>query len=66
MDFDGERVWRGSCVVEMVHVLRRDSGRREIVVVLREREEDGLAEWLTKAAELVNGARRPLEGPDGD
>lgn len=65
MDFDGVRIWRGTCVVEMVHVLRRDSGRKEIVIVLREGE-GGLAEWLTKAAALFDGAQRRMEDPDGD
>jgi hypothetical protein len=66
MDFDGERVWLGTSVVETVHVLKRDSGRREIVIVLREGEGDGLAEWLTKAAALHDAARRRMEDPDGD
>ena len=66
MDFDGERVWFGMSVVETVHVFRRDSGRREIVIVLREGEGGGLAEWLTKAAALHDAERRRLEDPDGD
>jgi hypothetical protein len=65
MDFDGVRVWRGTCVVESVHVLNRENGKQEVVIVTAGGA-DGLAEWLKKSAALHDEARRRMVDPDGD
>ena len=61
-----DRVWKGSCVVESVHVLTRDDGKREVVIVTAGGP-GGLAEWILKATAAMHGAeRRRREDPDGD
>ena len=63
---ESERVWKGSCVVESVHVLTRDNGKREVVIVTAG-EPGGLAEWILKATAALHGAeRRRMEDPDDD
>ena len=65
MGLETERVWKGMCVVEAVHILSRDDGRQEVVIVTAGGTE-GLAEWFLKAAALFDAARRRMEDPDGD
>ena len=65
MELKAERIWKGSCAVEMVHVMERADGRMEIVLVI-EGGAEGLAAWLSKAAALHDADRRRMEDPDGD
>ena len=65
MGLDATRIWKGACVVESVHVLTRDNGKREVVIVTAGGP-DGLAEWILKAAALHDAERRRMEDPDGD
>ena len=61
-----ERVWKGSCAVESVHVMTRDDGKQELVIVTAGGP-GGLAEWILKATAALHGAeRRRMEDPDGD
>lgn len=65
MAFDAERLWRGESVVEMLHILDREDGRSELVIVFRDGNR-GLAEWLRGLAGMMDAARRRMEDPDGD
>ena len=60
-----ERIWKGSFVVESVHVLSREDGKQEVVIVTAGGAE-GMAEWLRKSAALHDAARRRTVDPDGD
>jgi len=63
---DAERIWKGTCVVESVHVLTRENGKQEVVIVTAGGP-GGLAEWILKATAALHGAeRRRMEEPDGD
>ena len=62
---DAERIWKGTCVVESVHVLTRENGKQEVVIVTAGGP-GGLAEWILKAAALHDAERRRMEDHDGD
>ena len=61
-----ERIWKGSCAVESVHVMTREDGKQELVIVTAGGP-GGLAEWILKATAALHSAeRRRMEEPYGD
>jgi hypothetical protein len=62
---DAERIWKGACVVEALHLIERSDGKAEMVIVMNGKEM-GIVEWLRKSAALHDAERRRMEDPDGD
>ena len=62
---EAKRIWKGTCVIEALHLIERSDGKAEMVIVMNGKEM-GIVEWLKKSAALMDKDARRMEDPDGD